>query len=282
MVAAMLGAADIVVCVLYFALTIVIGKHSGDAVDSMDEYFVAGRSMGSCAVSLSSMAALYSGLTLLGSPGYVYVNGPVTALALLSIIVWVPITVLVIPVFHRAGITSAYEYLELRFNRRLRIVGASLFVLRIVSYLGSALYVPAVAVEAVAQVPRWPTIVLTGTVSAAYTVAGGMRAVIWTDIMQFFVLSGALMLVAGAATWKNGIGGTLAINAAADHLKWFDPNPDPTVTFSVYAVFIGGIAGGLVQTISDQIAVQRILSAATATEATRAYVSCGPIQFRFM
>jgi sodium-coupled monocarboxylate transporter 8/12 len=67
------------------------------------------------------------------------------------------------------------------------------------------------------------------------------------------------------------VGSTLDINRQAGHLEWLNTSPAPTETFSMYAVFIGGTTGGLIQTISDQIAVQRILSASSAREATRAY-----------
>eukprot|EP01052_Picozoa_sp_SAG31_P033172 SAG31_NODE_3715_length_3955_cov_10.723288_4_plen_162_part_00 len=144
--------ADVAVCGIYFATTVVIGFRAGGAQSSStqnssaaadtEEYFVAGRAMGRWTVGLSSMAALYSGMTMLGSPGYTYLNGPVMWPASLTVFVVVPCTVALIPVLHGAKLTSAYEYLELRFNRSLRLVGAILFLIRIIGYLGGALYIP--------------------------------------------------------------------------------------------------------------------------------------------
>lgn len=176
--------ADYLVCCAYFASTVLIGLRSNEKLRNADDYFVAGRAMGSCTVGLSGLAALYSGLTMLGTPGYTYMRGPVTVANQLAMFVSVPCTVALLPVMHRAKITSAYEYLELRFNRPLRVLGAALFILRITMYLGSALYVPALAIEALAATPRWVTILATGAVSAMYTVTGGMRAVIWYDTLR--------------------------------------------------------------------------------------------------
>ena len=248
-------------------------------------------------VGLSVMAALYSGLTMLGTPGYTYTNGPVTLAAQAAIIVSVPFTVSLLPVFFSARITSAYEYLELRFSRTLRLAGAALFILRITMYLGSALYVPALAIEALVDTPRWVTIVATGGISAAYTVTGGMRAVIWTDILQFFVLTGSLLVVTAVALWRSphsasdgqpnggtgihvggggggggaGISGTLEISEAAGHLELLDLSLDPTAVHSFWALAVGGIFANMIQTISDQIAVQRVLSARTVENAQSAY-----------
>ena len=139
------------------------------------------RSMGCCTVGLSVMAALYSGLTMLGTPGYTYMHGPVTLASQAAIMISVPFTVSLLPVFFGVRITSAYEYLEMRFDRTLRVVGAGLFILRITLYLGSALYVPALAIEALSNTPRWVTILGTGGVSAAYTITGGMSCLLYTS-----------------------------------------------------------------------------------------------------
>jgi sodium-coupled monocarboxylate transporter 8/12 len=257
-----------------------IGLRSGDHVDTSDDYFVAGRSMSCYTVGMSVMAALYSGLTMLGTPGYTYTHGPVTLAAQAAIIISVPFTVSLLPVFFNVRITSAYEYLEMRFNRTLRVVGAGLFILRITMYLGSALYVPALAIEALVDAPRWVTILATGGISAAYTVTGGMRAVIWTDIMQFFVLTGALLVVTAVALWRPreygggdtaGIESMLETSRATGHLQLVDFSLDPRRTHSFWALAVGGIFANMIQTISDQIAVQRALSASTIQHAQNAY-----------
>jgi sodium-coupled monocarboxylate transporter 8/12 len=218
------------------------------------------------------MSALYSGLTMLGTPAYAYMHGPVMLPAALAILGIVPITVAAIPVLHRHKLTTAYEYLELRFSRPLRLAGSGLFCVRISLYLGGALYAPAVAVETLVGAPMWLTIGSTGLVSTVYTVKGGMRAVIWTDIMQFFVLTGALLLVTAAATWAGaGVTGSYRVNAAAHHMRVADFSFDPTAQYSFFVLTVGGVFAGLIQTISDQIAVQRIMTARTIEDAQQAY-----------
>jgi hypothetical protein len=137
----LLGAVDAVVMAAYFVVTVAVGARSSSRTGGgSEEYMLAGRTMGCCAVGLSTLAALYSGMTLLGSPAYSYLHGPVMVPSFLCLFFVVPITVACIPVFHGAHITTAFEYLELRYQSpALRAVGSILFLGRIVMYLGGAL-----------------------------------------------------------------------------------------------------------------------------------------------
>ena len=222
---------------------------------------------------------------MLGGLGYVWSYGVVTVVQQLSTYVAVPVTVWVfVPLLHGLKLTSAYgkivqfldlravrlanpqtltisEYLELRFGLRARLVGSSLFVLRIFLYLGQALYAPSLALEAVAGIPIWATVLCAGVVSAAYTIHGGMRTVIWTDIMQFGVLWGGMLLLTAVA-WSRIDGDILAIAEDADRLTFADPGSsgnyiDWTSPYAFWNIVIGGIPLALVQMATDQIAVQR-------------------------
>lgn len=229
----------------------------------------AGRSMGCCAIGLSVYAALFSGISMLGNPGYVYTHGPIVFVQCLSNYIAVPITAyLFIPFFNGLRLTSAYEYLELRFSLRVRLIGSFLFVVRIYLYLGQALYAPALALEAVAGVPILLTVLVTGGISAGYTYHGGMRTVIWTDIMQFLVLWGGQAVLTLFA-WRGVEGDPIAIARAHDRFTFVDWDLDITSDYSTFNVVLGSIPLFLVQSATDQIAVQRYLTAASVREAQK-------------
>ena len=217
---------------------------------------MAGRSIGCCAVGLSVYAALYSGISMLGNPGYVYTHGPVVFVQALASYPSAAITAWVfIPFFNGLRLTSAYEYLELRFDLRVRLIGSFLFIVRIYLYLGQALYAPSLALEAVAGIPIPLTVLVAGGVSAAYTYHGGMRAVIWTDIAQFFVLWGG-MAVLTVFAWRGVDGDVIAIARTNEHFTFLDWSVDLTSDYSTWNVVLGTIPLYLVQSATDQIAVR--------------------------
>ena len=206
---------------------------------------------------------------MLDNPGYVYTHGPVAFVQGLSTYIVAPITAyLFIPFFNGLRLTSAYEYLELRFSLRIRLIGSFLFILRIYLYLGQALYAPALALEAVAGVPILFTVLVAGGVSAGYTYHGGMRTVIWTDIMQFLVLWGGQAVLTVFA-WRGVEGDPIAIAKAHDRFTFLDWRFDVTNDYSTINVVLGTIPLYLVQSATDQIAVQRYLTASSVKEAQK-------------
>ena len=92
------------------------------------------------------------------------------------------------PFYHRLQVYTAYEYLEKRFSVTVRSLASGIFVLWRVLWMGTAIYVPSLVLHTVTGFALIETIVAVGVVATLYTVLGGMRAVIWTDVVQFFVL----------------------------------------------------------------------------------------------
>ena len=89
---------------------------------------------------------------------------------------------------------TAYEYLEKRFNVKVRVLTSAVFVFWRILWMGTAVYVPSLVLHTITGLPLIPMILVVGVVATLYTVVGGMRAVIWTDVAQFFVLSGGSVL----------------------------------------------------------------------------------------
>ena len=100
------------------------------------------------------------------------------------------------PFYHRLQVYTAYEYLEHRFNLSVRILASGVFLIWRLLWMGTATYVPALVLHTVTGLPLVETIIGVGVVATLYTVVGGMRAVIWTDVCQFFVLfAGSVFVV---------------------------------------------------------------------------------------
>ena len=146
------------------------------------------------AVGLSILATLFSTLTYLGAPGEVIKNGFGHFLGFLAIPFGMAVVMLLwIPFFMRLKLTSAYEYLELRFNYPVRCIGASLFILLRLGWMSMVIFAASLALDRVKgpdvswlpghDIYWW--ICLIGLVAAVYTSIGGIQAMIWTDVLQF-------------------------------------------------------------------------------------------------
>src|SRR5690606_4880498 len=150
---------------------------------------------------------------------------------------------LVIPIFHRLDIYSIYEYLEMRFSLAVRMAGSGLFVLWRLLWMGGVLYAPckvlAVATGLHSQVPL--LIIILGAVGTAYTFLGGMKAVIWTDVVQAFVMySGLILIVLGVWYAIDGGAGEvwrIATQFNRTDLVQFSPAPKETFWSDRYLIW---------------------------------------------
>ena len=282
---------DYVVFTAYVAASVLIGVYFVKEQKSVRDYFLAGQSMGWFVVAISVIAALFSGISYLGAPTEVYNNDMTYAVVLLSFFVATPVTTVVfLPFFYRLKLYSAYEYFEQRFDLQVRTWASAMFILRVIFYLALAIYAPALALAEVTKLPLWFSILGIGALTTLYTTLGGMKAVIWTDVMQFFVLLLGQVLVAWFAITKipGGFGETMRVAAEGGKfgIAWVEPQTVGAVgsawgaftgaiswnlltRVTLWSALIGGIFSNLVQMGTDQISVQRYLTARSLKEAQR-------------
>lgn len=255
----------------YLLASVLIGVLFVREQRSVKDYFLAGRSMGYVVVAISVLAALFSGISYLGAPAEVYANGMAFMLFGLSFLIATPVTnLLFVPVFKHARIYTAYQYLEERFSVPVRLLSSALFIIRVLLWLALATYAPALALEQVTGLPLWFTILCTGVVTTIYTTLGGMKAVIWTDVMQFLVLFGGqvIILFIAAAHVPGGWCGVYDLGREG-HKFDLSFSLDPSVRVTLWALLLGGAAINLVQMATDQVSVQRYLTATSLKEAQR-------------
>jgi len=255
----------------YLLLTVGIGMWFTKGQRDLNEYFLAGRSMGSAVVAMTMLAALFSGISFLAAPSEGYAHGPIFFLANLAFLLATPITILVfLPFYYKAKFFTAYQYLEARFSVHLRTLASASFVIRVLLWLAAATYAPALALEQVTGLPLWFTILCTGALTTLYTTCGGMRAVIWTDVMQLVVLFGGQLAIAWVALTQvpGGLSRVLELGQQGGRLT-LSLSPDPTVRLTLWGLIIGATFMHLVQMATDQVSVQRYLSATSLKAAQR-------------
>ncbi|RMH58992.1 MAG: sodium-coupled permease [Candidatus Hydrogenedentota bacterium] len=253
---------DWVIVVGYALLVIGMGVVSSRR-DTADEYFRGAKKLPWWALGLSIIATAFSAGTLLGAPGEGFRHGFLwLQLQLGDLLGYGLVCLLFLPVFLRLDITTAYDYLELRFDKKVRLLGATAFLLFVLVRLGGLLYGAAIVFAKVTGFSVETAIVLVGILSIFYTAAGGLAAVVWTDVLQFAMVLFGVGLAAILAV--HGVpGGWSEVLAAArrgGRLTLIDPvwNPSnlrslPTAIFG-YGILAFAVAG------TNQQSVQRYVS----------------------
>ncbi|MDQ3621427.1 MAG: sodium/solute symporter [Verrucomicrobiota bacterium] len=255
----------------YLAASVLIGLRFVKGQESLNDYFLAGRNMNRFVVAMTILAALFSGISYLAGPAEVYTSGFGYAFVLLSFFIATPFTAIwMLPHFYNRRYFTAYQFLQERFSLSVRLLASGLFIFRVSLWLAAATYAPALALKEVTGLPLWFTILCTGLVTTIYTVLGGMKAVIWTDVMQLVVLFGGQVLIMSVALSKipGGLAGVWEINLQ-DHRFDLSFSFDPRERVTFWAAIIGGAFLSLVQMATDQVSVQRYLTAGSLREAQR-------------
>jgi sodium-coupled monocarboxylate transporter 8/12 len=262
---------DYAVFALYLLATVSIGTLFIKGQRNLNEYFLAGRTMGSVIVAMTVLASLFSGISFLAAPSEGYANGPLFFFVNVAFFIATPITaVLFLPVYYNSRFFTAYQYLEERFSVQLRTLASVSFIIRVLLWLAAATYAPALALEQATGMPLWFTILCTGILTTFYTTFGGMRAVIWTDVMQLVVLFGGQLAIAIVAIVRvpGGMSRVIELGAESGRLN-LSLSLDPTVRLTLWGLLIGAAFMHLVQMATDQVSVQRYLSASSLAVARR-------------
>ncbi len=268
---------DLAVMFAYFAAVVAIGAHFTRRQHDAEDYFLGRHSLPWWAVMLSIVATETSALTVISIPG-VGARSDLTFLQLpLGYLVGrVAVSVWLLPGYFRGEQETAYARLETRFGAGTRKVASAVFMS--IRALGDSVRVFATAIP-LSIVTGWSipaSIILVAAVTLAYTWAGGIKAVIWVDVMQM-----GLYVVAGAATlWiasdlAGGIGPTFAAARDAGKLETVDWSFSFTKTYTFASGLIGGALLSAASHGTDHLIVQRLLATRALGDARRALVGSG-------
>lgn len=254
---------DIVTVGIYLAVILGIGFLFGKH-QSRREFFQASGSMGWFVVGLSVMATLFSSNSFVFYPSAAFGNSLRIALSLVAFLLMTPIVIWVfIPVYARLNLGTAYEYLERRYHVSVRTLASGLFVLLRIGWMASATYAASLVVAHIANVSQDSVILVLGAVAIGYTVIGGLRAVMWTDVVQFFVFAATILAAVGLILYKANASITDVFHTYFDGRKGLivDFEPSLTLAYGSWAILIGIFLEALSAFGVDQVAVQRYLSA---------------------
>ncbi|XP_014875141.1 sodium-coupled monocarboxylate transporter 1 [Poecilia latipinna] len=233
------------------------------------EFLLGGRQMTAVPVAMSLTASFMSGITVIGTPSEAYRFGLAFWLFGFSYAIMSAITAeLFVPIFYRLGITSAYEYLERRFNRITRLTGTSMYIVQTALYTGLVIYAPALALNQITGLDLWGVLVATGAVCIIYCTLGGLKAVIWTDVLQMVImLAGFVAVIARGAVVQGGLSTIWDDAAKGGRLVAFDFDPDPLKRHTFWNIVIGGSIMWVSIYSINQSQVQRYISCKTLGQA---------------
>jgi SSS family transporter len=283
-------AIDAAILVAYLIMLTSVGVYFSRRQTSLDEFFRARQSMAWLPVGLSLMAALNSGIDYLMQPASTIRYGLILLVGTSSWLFLYPwVTRVVLPFYRRLDAYTAYEFLEARFDVRVRTLAAGIFIAWRLSWMATAIYVPCLAINA-ATAGRFDLtsmILVLGTLVTLYTMLGGIQAVIWNDVMQFCIMFGGLaatvwislahvpgglteVWAAAQAAGKTSLATPIVMAADAgliDRVRLFFTQPI-NVTAILFAIVVGRMAGYT----SDQVMVQRFQTTKSLTDSRRAFV----------
>jgi SSS family solute:Na+ symporter len=273
------GALDWAVVGLYFAVVLGIGWYWSRRQRTREEYLLGGRKMNPVASGISIIVTLVSLISYLAVVGETVKFGPLYVIAtLLSIpIVYLVVAYLLIPVFMKLPITSAYEILEKPLGRGVRLTGSALFILIRVVWMALIVFLSA---KTFAVMMNWdesailPIVLALGAATLAYTALGGFRAAVAAGVVKFFLLvCGALLTLVFISVRMGGAGAWLP-GRWADHWPGFQVfSFDPRVRLTLVGMMVMTIVWWLCTAGSDQIAIQRYASTRDLRSARKAFLS---------
>ncbi|KAK7111529.1 sodium-coupled monocarboxylate transporter 1-like [Littorina saxatilis] len=210
--------------------------------DTLKEFLLAGGNMQTLPVALSLVASFMSAITLLGTPVEMYQYSTMYFyIGIGYLLAMAGAAHIYVPIFYRLKITSAYEYLEMRFGKIVRTAGSLTFVVQMLLYMAIVLYAPSLALNAVTGFPLWGAVASVGIVCTIYTAFGGMKAVLWANCFLVGMILAGLFAVLIRGSMEVG-GFTVAWDAMKKSGRVFfdDFRPDPNVRHSFWALVFGG------------------------------------------
>lgn len=282
---------DLAIVVLYMAGMTLFGLRFRGGRQSLKAYFLADGAIPWWAISLSIVAAETSTLTVISVPGLAF-GGDLGFLQLAFgyIVGRIVVSIIFLPRYFRGGFLTAYQFIEQRFGTRLRVFTAGIFLVTRAAAEGVRVFAVAVVVRTafagmMPGLSGWArdmaAIGAVTILTLLYTCWGGLRAAIWTDVLQQAIyITGTLI---GFVTLLHLVPGgwntiaSVAGSAGKFHILNFSWNP--TVKYTFWSGLIGGTFLTMASHGTDQLIVQRLLAARNATHAKTALIASGIIVF---
>ena len=259
---------DWLVFAVYFGAVVAFAWRQSRKNRGVEGFFLANRRLGWGAIGLSVMATQASAITYIGTTGQAFDDGmEFVQFYLGQPIAMVILCVVFVPFFYRSKVFTAYEYLERRFDPRTRSLTSFLFLVSRGLSAGIVLYAPAIVLSVIMGWDERVTILVMGAITVAYTIMGGITAVIWTDVLQMIVMFAgigiAIVVLFGTLPDGVGVGDVAYIGGIHEMWRSIDLSWDPTNRYTLWSGLIGGLFLALGYFGTDQSQVQRYLTASS-------------------
>ncbi|CAF1193306.1 unnamed protein product [Rotaria magnacalcarata] len=236
---------DYGVLALLLSFSMVIGIYQGCFLSKQlttNEFLIADGRMKILPTAMSLLASLMSAAALLGIPLEIYSYGTMYVYWIFAYFIGTYLTVnLFIPMFRQIGNLSIYAYLEQRFSITVRIVITICYILVTIFYIAVILYGPSLALSQVTGLHIWLAVLSCGIICTIYTSIGGMKAVIWTDVIQTILMFLGVILSVGFGFYDAG-GVTNVVRSAMEgnRIQLSTITWDPSIRYTVWSIIIGG------------------------------------------
>ena len=279
------------IVIVYLAYVIWHGLKLSRGTTDTEGFFLAGRSIPWWAVGLSVMATQMSAITLIGTTGQAYEDG----LRFIQFYFGLPLAMIIlcvtaVPLFYRARVFTAYEYLEQRFDAKTRTLTSFFFLLSRGLGVGVIIAAPAVVLSIVLGWNELATIFVIGLSTTLYTMLGGVQSVTWTDVKQMVIILAGLSLCVFViiTNLPAGVSFSDAMNVAgaAGKLQTIDFSFDLNERYTIWSGMIAALFLFLSYFGCDQSQVQRYLTARSVDEGRISLLMSAflkiPMQFLFL
>jgi SSS family transporter len=265
------GTVNYAVLIAYLIAIVLNGLYFSRKMKTTDDFFKAGGRIPWWAAGLSIFGTQLSAITFIAIPGKVFASDWRLYIGQLAILIVAPFIIfLFLPFYRRLNVTTAYEYLEMRFNVFVRCFGSVMFMFLQFARIGIVLYLPSIALSIVTGMSVDLCILMMGVLCIVYTVTGGMEAVVWTDVTQVVILTGGalLCLIMIPLEVPGGWNAMIEVADADNKFRLLDFRWDlATTAFAV--VLLGSLCGNLISYGTDQAVIQRYLTTKDEKSAAR-------------
>lgn len=267
---------DYIILITYFLGVVGLAGFFSKSQKSLKDFLMGGGTIPWWAAAVAGIATVTSAISYIGAVGL----GFSTDFSFLQYRLALPaaifvICVVILPFFFNLRVYSIYEYLEKRFSLAVRLVGSGLFILFKSSFLAIGIYAPAIIISVLTGLDIVLIVLITGVLTTVYTLMGGMKAVIWTDVPQLLIMLGGIFVIIFVAI--NGIDGgfaeVLALGKEHGKFNYFNFSLSLTDTYTVWGGIIGGTFLIISQFGTDQAEMQRFLTVDSLNKSRYAFIA---------
>jgi solute:Na+ symporter, SSS family len=274
--ASLVRTVDLAIIAAYLAGVTWFGARFKQSQRSLKDYFLGGQTAPWWAIALSIVSAETSTLTIIGTPPLAYSGSYVFLQVVFGyLLARVVISTIFLPRYFERQMFTAYELMQRRFGPNVRKVASGIFLVTRALAEGVRVFAISIVISIILKTGGLASIALIMALTLFYTFEGGMTAVIWTDVVQMgmYVVGAAVSLFVLIGKIPGGFGHALDVASVAGKLQVFDLHWSWTKPYTIWAGLIGGCFLTTASHGTDQLVVQRLLSAKNQNQSRAALFS---------